>query len=301
MIAQRPRPRVNLLGPVLLIGLGVLALLVTTGMVGRDATDRLLSLWPLLLVLLGVQIVVLHLLPGRTGAFVALAAMLAVVAMGVGLVLGLPDAPLATYRPSAPAAGVAAGSLRLDAGRGSTRLSGGDLGGDLYRAEIATTANGGPTVEVAGGSVHLSTHPSPDVLWLGRVASDQVDVTLSSRVPWAVTINGAGLAGQADLSALDVSSVSVNGAGMTVDLRLPPEPSGAVTIAVNGAGSNVTVRIPSGTAAHAVATGLATGLDVDGTAATGGAWRSPGYDAAGGRYEISVAGVGSRVRVETMP
>ncbi|HXM58413.1 MAG TPA: hypothetical protein VOB72_23640 [Candidatus Dormibacteraeota bacterium] len=301
MTSWQPQPRPHLLAPVLLIGAGVVALLVTTGLVGGGAAGRLLALWPLLLVLLGVQIVVLDQLPGRRAALVALVAMLAVVALGAGLALAAPGARVTTYHPSAPLVGAVAGSLKLDAGPGAARLAGRDLGDDLYQADISSVAGRTPTAEVAGGSVHLAPHPSADVLWVDRAASRDLGVTLTSRVPWSVTVNGAGLDGKADLSALDVSAVTLNGAFMTFDLRLPAAPAGAVPITVNGVGADVIVRVPPGVGARAVVAGLATGLDVNGTAVGRDAWSSPGFDGAAGHYEIRAAGVGSHVRVETMP
>lgn len=302
MIAQRPRPRIHVLGPVLLIGFGAIALLATSGLLTQSGMDRLLQLWPLVLVLLGVEVVVVHLLPGRAGALVALVAMLAVIALGVGFTLSVPAAPTTMYRAGAPVAGAAAGTLRLDAGRGTVHLSGQDLGGDLYQARVRYAANAQPTVDVAGGTVHLATPHSPaGVLWFNPATSDDVTLALSSRVPWAVTVNGAGLRGQADLTGLDVSSFTLNGAGSTLDLRLPARARGAVTVTVNGVGVDLTVRVPQQTGAHAVVEGLATRLDVDGTSVNGTAWTSPGFDPAAGHYEIRATGVGSHVRLEVAP
>lgn len=290
MIARRPRPRVNVLGPALLIGLGAIALLFTSGHLGPDAGGRLFELWPLVLVLVGVQIVVAHLLPGRAGALVALVAMLAVITLGVGLALRVPVAP-PTYRASGPVAGVPAGTLRLDAGPGTVRLTGRDLGGELYRAEVAQGAYAEASSGLPRGTLHLST-----------VGPGVVDLALSDRVPWGVTINGAGLGGQVDLSGLDLSGFTLSGAGAKLDLRLPAEPRGTMTVAVSGVAMDLTVRVPGQTAAHAVAQGLATSLDVNGTTPSGQVWISPpGTDTAAGRYEVRVTGVASHVRLETMP
>lgn len=302
MIAERPRPRISVLGPVLLIGLGGIALLATSGLLAEGAVDRLLQLWPLALVLLGVEVVVVHLLPGRAGGLVAAVAMLAVIALGVGYALSLPGTPTTTYRASAPIAGVSAGTLQLDSGRGTAQLSGRDLGGDLLQAEARYAANAQPAVEVAGGTVHVVT-PSAraGVSWLNPAVSTDVDLSLSGRVPWAVTVNGAGLSGQADLSGLDVSSFTLNGAGCRLDLRLPAETRGAVRVTVNGVGVDLTVRVPQQTGVHAVVEGLATRLDVDGSSVNGTAWSSPGFELAAGHYEIRATGVGSHVRLERLP
>jgi hypothetical protein len=84
VIAPLPRPRIDVLGPVLLIGIGAIALLVTSGRLAGGGIDRLIGLWPLVIVLLGLNVMLMHLLPGRADALVAAVAMLAVMALGPG-------------------------------------------------------------------------------------------------------------------------------------------------------------------------------------------------------------------------
>ena len=61
----------GLLFPLLLIGIGVIVLLVNTGVLSQDALQRLGALWPLLLVILGLQLILNHTLPRRQATWVS--------------------------------------------------------------------------------------------------------------------------------------------------------------------------------------------------------------------------------------
>ncbi|TMF49802.1 MAG: hypothetical protein E6I24_04010, partial [Chloroflexi bacterium] len=62
----------GLLFPVILIGIGVIVLLANTGVLSRPAVERLGDLWPLLLVILGLQLILNHTLPRRQATLIGL-------------------------------------------------------------------------------------------------------------------------------------------------------------------------------------------------------------------------------------
>lgn len=298
MTVRGRRTRAGLLGPVLLIGLGAVALLLTTGVIDQAAGGRLLALWPLLLVAVGVEVVALTLVPGRAGALVAVVAMLAIGGAGVGAALAARPPASSTHHASAPLGELSSGVLHLGTGPGTVLISGSDLGGDLYQASITSTRDAGPSVDVRGGTVQLGM---PDGWWWTPGATNDVDLTLSDRVPWAITLDGAGLGGRADLTGLDVSSVAVRGTGAHLELDLPAALDRTVAVTVAGVGMDVTVRVPAETAARAEVHGLGTDLQVNGSPVGGRTWTNAGSLTGGGRAEISEAGVGSHIRVEVLP
>src|SRR5438874_6768099 len=57
--SRMPRNR-GLILPLILIGIGVVVLLANTGVLSRQAVERLGDLWPLLLVILGLQLILNH-------------------------------------------------------------------------------------------------------------------------------------------------------------------------------------------------------------------------------------------------
>lgn len=304
MIGARPQPRRHLLLPLLLISGGAIALLAEAGLLPSGTLERLIQLWPLLLVLLGVQIVVAYLLPGRTGLLTSVAVMTALIVMGVGFAAANPigSGPTSTFRTGTPVAGLASGALQLDTAPATLHLVGRDLGDELYRAEVRHAIATAPAVEVAGGHVHLVTPRARlGFFQVPSTASDDVQLALSSRVPWVVAVHGAGLSGQADLTGLDLSGFTLKGAGARLDLRLGAEPHGSVPVNLSGVGLDLTLKVPRETRVHALAEGLAMAVDANGALSNEVTWTGSGAGAESGRYEVRLEGVGSRVHLEMLP
>ena len=62
----------GLLVPLLLIAIGAIVLLANVGVVTSEALLRLGDLWPLLLVILGLQLILNHTLPRQQAALLGL-------------------------------------------------------------------------------------------------------------------------------------------------------------------------------------------------------------------------------------
>ena len=85
--SRRQRERINILGPVLLIAIGVVLLLNTLGILEWSVWLTIIQLWPVLLIAAG-----LDLLLGRFSAWGSLlAALLVVGVLGAALWLGTTD------------------------------------------------------------------------------------------------------------------------------------------------------------------------------------------------------------------
>src|SRR5437660_12766177 len=103
----------GLLFPLLLIGIGVIVLLVNTGVLSQDALQRLGDLWPLLLVILGLQLILNHTLPHRQATLIGLAVTAVIVIAAVA------------YATLAPATSV--GAQKVDASAQTGGLTGATL------------------------------------------------------------------------------------------------------------------------------------------------------------------------------
>ncbi|HEV3461859.1 MAG TPA: DUF5668 domain-containing protein, partial [Candidatus Dormibacteraeota bacterium] len=73
----------GLLFPLVLIAIGVVVLLSNTGVLSSDALLRLADLWPLLLVILGLQLILNHTLPRQQATLIGLGATVVIVAAAV--------------------------------------------------------------------------------------------------------------------------------------------------------------------------------------------------------------------------
>src|SRR5713101_4659800 len=82
--------------PGILIVVGVLALLVNSGLVPAERLDRLVDLWPLILIVIGLELVVRRAVKGPTAEIAAaLVVLLAIVGAAAYVALG-PAIPTGT-------------------------------------------------------------------------------------------------------------------------------------------------------------------------------------------------------------
>src|ERR1700694_803896 len=76
--------RRSLVLPLILIGIGVVALLANVGVLSVDAIDRTVSLWPLILVLVGAELIVPRVWPPAAAGVAGLALLGLMLAVVVG-------------------------------------------------------------------------------------------------------------------------------------------------------------------------------------------------------------------------
>jgi hypothetical protein len=136
------------------------------------------------------------------------------------------------------------------------------------------------------------------LLW-GREASV---VRLSAAAPWAIVVRGGVSKLTADLRALELRGLAIQGGASELRVDLPP-PRGAVVLRIGGGARAVTIRRPQGSAARLVVQGSAQQLTFDAQhfGAIGGAVRleSAGPRDAADRYEIEVEGGASGLIIDT--
>lgn len=288
--ATRARP----VWPYLLIGAGVLLLASNLGWLGVGLLGRLLSLWPVLLIAVGADL----LTGGRyRRPLIAVAAIVAVVwaFTGVGgtgervdvahaldgaragevvLRLGVGDV---TVDAAAPTGGLASGTI--DTGRGETISQRLTRSGDVARLEIASQASG-----------ITSVGPNDVRRW---------SLSLSRAVPLDLRVHAGVGRNTLDLRAATLSGLNyAAGVGeTTVNL---PERGGYAASFELGVGAT-TVRVPEAVEARVtVRSGLGR-VSVTGTfSREGDVYTTPGYAAAapGDRIDLTVQGGVGAVTVQ---
>jgi hypothetical protein len=79
--------------PILLIAAGVIFLLVNTGAIPAAALQRLGDLWPILLIILGLQLVFNHTLGGRRAQLAGMLAALFIASAAIAFAILAPAEP----------------------------------------------------------------------------------------------------------------------------------------------------------------------------------------------------------------
>ena len=254
----------GLLWPGLLILVGGIALLVNTNVISTDRLYRLGDLWPVLLIVIGLEMFVLRSpMPGNASAIagalivlVALGGAFAYMAAGPALPSGIQ-----TMDRSAPAGKLDHGSVSIAVGGATLHIRGADLEGDLFRAHINYSGPApGVSVNRSDGHIDISQSGGFHLFGPQRFA---MDLQLSTSVRWSLDVRSGGTNDTYDFTKLRLVSLVDATGGSLEDISLGA-PKGNVPITINGGGLTVHLHRPPDTAAQVTVSGGAVTLDYDG-------------------------------------
>jgi len=288
---------------------GGVLLATTTGFIEWGVWPRILSLWPVLLIAVGFDILgkALHTSWLRVlGSLAIIAALAYAVLTATGGFQGIGWAPGGTSGEdvsiSERVGTVREASLVLDAGVADV-----NIGSGMGLVSIDGTSPWGQPdfgIERAGAQANIAARlgaPEGSVYWPAP-SSASYDIGLSNQVKWDLRVN-AGIASiDADLSDVPVRSLDLRPGVAECDVTLGAVPEGEreAHADVRAGVSDVRVRIPEGVPARVKIDSGLTGTSVgdDFTKGGDGAWVTPGYEIArtGGKpvWDITVrSGVGS--------
>lgn len=287
--------------PALLILAGVIALLVNVGAISTERLYQLFDLWPLILIVLGVELIIRRSLHGMAGDVAAALIVLLAVLGAVGYVAASPNQyGTHTIDSSSALGNLDLASLEINVGAANVTLKGTtDVGSDLYRAHIEYS---GPNPEVdfntSTGKVKIS---QPNAGWFQTRRKFTLTVLLSVAVPWNVVENTGASDDKIDFSRLHATNIKLNTGASQQDITLGPV-SGTVPVEVNGGALTVHVHRPQGVSTSIDVSGGAVNLQADGHSyhAVGSArYSSDGFDAALDRYRITVNGGACTVTLDS--
>lgn len=292
-----------------LVLVGIILLLNTTGSLPWSVWLHVLSLWPLLLVAAGIDIVA----KGIDAEWLRVVSSLLVIG---GLLLGAFVLPVGDATPGFRWFGttrgtdfdvvkttgqrVDSGSAVIQGGVGSYTIGAGD---ELVRV-TGRSPYGEPAVDASVDGRRATvdvTGPDAARVWIPGVrSSSRVDVRLSRAVAWDIEIDTGVVDLDADLSGLTVTSVEARSGVSQVTLALGEIPRGAeeVPVRVRGGVANFTVRVPRDVPVRVDAEAGLTNVSVDSAiprlSGGGRTWMTPGYPGGGGyriRFEAGVSNV----------
>jgi len=245
--------------PLVLIVIGLVFLLANFGIIGRFSALALFSLWPLLLVLAGIDIAF-----GRRWPLGVLALDVLIIAFGIALVaaqpsLATPFGPVVWFsRSNAPGTSAVSQphgdaksmTLHLNGGAGSYTVVGGDAG------LVSAKSDQDNLVLRSSGSAErpdVRVDQSDRGVYFGGVPT-HIDVTIASDVATSLDMNAGAGEFVVDLRDVKLTDARINVGAASLRIVLP-KPSGEVSIIVSAGASSVIVEIPDGVEARVATSG----------------------------------------------
>lgn len=291
--------RRGLFWPLLLITIGLVFLLVNFGFIPGVTALSLLHLWPLVLILAGIDIAI-----GRRWPLAALGIDVAVIALGLALLATQPTfvgGPFFVIGDGAAGGqsditvarqGVNQLSLDLNGGAGRFRVSGGSTTLVEAHSANADLRLRREDIDKAGrASVRIDQSGTRQV---GGTTID-VDARIASDVDTALSVDGGAGEFVVDLRDVKLTSADINVGAAQLTLTLP-RPASSVTIDVNAGASSIIIEVPDGVEAQVTTKGALLTLRSSNSrvTASGNTAKTSGYDSATARVTVRVtAGVSS--------
>lgn len=305
--APRPYRRRGMFWPLVLVGVGLVALLANYGLVQPVSIVSILALWPVLLVLLGIDIAFSRRWPVPT-----LAAEVVIIAAALFLAATQPSAlSLATFTfdgstacataapvVSAPRGSLASLRLTINGGAARYHLTGGASGaveatsdGTLLCLRDLTGPPG--SASVTRGDIRLSQSG-------GRFVGGSADVSVrvANDLPLSLQVNAGAGEFVIDLHEVKVTDarLSVGASNTTIVL---PHPTGDVAVRLDGGASNISVEIPADVEARVIVIGglISTSSTNPRATKNGSIIETPGYSTATDRVTVNITGGVSSITV----
>jgi hypothetical protein len=275
-------------------------LLQNTGYLPPNFWVNLWRLWPVILVLIGIELLLAHRVPWLALAGLA-AVVLVVGAVWINMATSSPtDTAITTSVPTdLQGATQATVTVRFGAGQltiGPILQPPPTLANMTFQGPEQLAPQPRYTVSSAGvGQLEYqsSSHGAPGFAPFvdGRADGAQMDLTLTPNAPiTALTIQTGATDAHIDLSKLQVGSLEMSIGAATTWLRFP-EAAGLTTAHITGGASTLTIQVPQGVAAQIQMRGGLSTVNVDQSRfprVNDNLYRSTDYDTATNKVDLSI-------------
>lgn len=300
---QAPPRRRSIVGPLILIALGVGFLLSNLGLVTWNIWELMFRLWPLWLVAAGID-----LLFGRSrwGSWVGVGLVLALIGGAGWFAQGAWNPisgevaraesfsqPLSGARSADVTINSSVGQLFIRESSNSTVLVEGQINSRPGERVTRDYSRSGDTARF-----DVKSHQQGFVPFFGGDRSGGLwELALSPQVPLNLNIaTGVGKA-EVDLSHLQVTDLRLQSGVGAANITLPAQ--GQVRARIDSGVGAITIQLPRGMAARITAeNGIGNVSLPTGYAQQGGVWVSPDYASAPNRVELSVHGGVGAIHIE---
>jgi cell wall-active antibiotic response 4TMS protein YvqF len=285
--------------PAVLILIGVVAFLVNSGVISTERLSLLFDLWPLILIVIGLELLGRRALPGQNGDVAAVLIVLLAAGGAIAYVALAPNPTTSGKVDShAPLGNLNHATLEIDAGAASITVTGtSSLEGDLYHATISYSGSK-PEISLDRSNGSLTISQGNSGFGVFQTRRFTMDLQINSSVPWTITSNGGASTETFNLASVPLKSMDINTGASRENITLGA-PSGAVPITINGGALTVNMHRPAGTGASVSVSGGAVSLTFDGrqSHAIGNLQESTGSGT--DTYRVEVSGGACTVTMDT--
>lgn len=300
----RARQRRHVVGPIILIGLGALFLAQNMGWVSGNIWLSIWRLWPLMLVIAGVE-----LLLGRSTWGAAVSAVVAIAALGaVALVALQGNIPYLGQGSWAIQSLSPARVERVAEDLGEVKQARIDLRHNAGQLQVSALPADSPRLVEAALShpedstiynrfdrrgdraeLRLRDPDRHDFPFVGNNYRDDWTVRLSPKVLLELQIETGASELNLDLRDLLVAQLNVEAGASAVDVTLP-QAAGRTSASIKAGAAGVEVIVPSGVAARIRAEGGLSGITIDQNRfpRVGNYYQSPDYETAENRVDLHI-------------
>jgi len=243
--------------PLLLVVVGLVFLMANLGLIGRISLLAFANLWPVILVLLGIDIAF-----GRRWPLGVLVADVAIIIGAVALVAAEPNLPSGAFilsNPgdsvvSQPRSDVTTMSLRLSGGAGTYTIAGGADAADLVRVTSSEPDLHLRSSTRVGQRADVRIEENLDGIRFGPRTSGQVDARIASDVTTSLQVDVGAGEFVVDLTNVKLSDARINAGAASLRV-IPPTPTGDVPITISTGASSVVIEVPAGVEARVTISG----------------------------------------------
>jgi len=285
--------------PAVLILIGIVALLVNSGVISTDRLNLLFDLWPVILIVIGLELLARRAIPGRNGDVAAVLIVLLAAGGAIAYVALAPN-PTTSGKLDAHATlgNLTHAALEIDAGAANITVTGtSSLEGDLYHATI-TYSGPKPHVDLDRSDGTLTISQGNSGFGLFQTRRFTLDLQINAGIPWTVTSNGGASTETFQLASVALKSMDINTGASREDITLG-RPSGVVPITINGGALTVNLHRPPGTGASVNVSGGAVSLTFDGHQNHAIGEVQEGSGSSADTYRVEVSGGACTVTMDT--
>lgn len=182
--------------------------------------------------------------------------------------------------------GVERGEVEIAAGASELRVASKDVDKIVSAVleSINLTLNQDATTDGSTQRVRLSTE-SNRTWWLSP-SKNKWDVTLTERLPLALTIDSGASSINADLSHVQLSTLTLKAGASSIDLKLGSKAS-TMKVNIDSGASAITIKLPKSSGVSLKFDGALSSTDVDNLKQVAeGEYRSEDYDTAENKIDI---------------